>query len=88
MLDRPRPQRRRHHHRVLGFVSKGQGFAVFEIGLDVVEEGERDGVAFVEVGDVSVEASFGILVGEEADVDELPPEDCWGFWLAIGQLAG
>lgn len=60
-----------------------------------MEEGEREGVAFVEVGGVGVETGAGVEVGEEADVGEFPAEDCernfivrWGGrvnWIPAGR---
>lgn len=51
----------------------------FEGRFDVVEEGDGEGVALVEVGDVAVEAGLSVFVGEEADVGEFPAEDCGGI---------
>ena len=41
-----------------------------EAGLDVLKEGDGQRVAVVQVGDVNVQAGFGVFVGEEADVGE------------------
>lgn len=48
---------------------------VLQRGLDVLEEGDGKAVALVDVWDVAVEAGFGVVVGEEADVGEFPAED-------------
>lgn len=47
----------------------------FEGGLDVLQEGDGEGVAVVEIGEVDVEAGCGVGVGEEAGVGEFPAED-------------
>lgn len=36
--------------------------------LNSLEEGEREAVALVYVGDVDVETGFGVVVGEETEV--------------------
>ena len=46
--------------------------------LDVLEEIDGEGVSFMEVGEVAVEAVLGVLVGEQAGVLELPTEECTG----------
>lgn len=64
--------------RVFGFVGHAEGLLRLEGGFDVLEEGDGEAVAVVEVGEVAVEACFGVLVDEEAGVDEFPAED-WGW---------
>ena len=46
--------------------------------LDVLEEIDGEGVPFVEVREVTVEAMLGILVGEQSGVLEFPTEECTG----------
>ena len=75
VLGEPRPQGGRHDGGILGLVDQAERFLRLERGLDVVEEGQGQGVALVEVRHVGVEARFGVLVGEEADVGELVAED-------------
>lgn len=48
-----------------------------ERGLYILQERNGEGVAFVEVGDVGVEACEGVLVREQAGVGEFPAKD-WG----------
>lgn len=43
--------------------------------LDVLEEGDGEAVALVDVGEVAIESCFGVLIGEEAGVGEFPTED-------------
>jgi len=43
--------------------------------LDVLEEGDWEAVALVEVGEVAVEACFGVFVGEKAGVGKFPAKD-------------
>lgn len=62
---------------VFGLVAHAEGLLRFEGGFDVLEEGDGEAVAVVEVGEVAVEAGFGVFVGEEAGVCEFPAED-WG----------
>ena len=63
---------------VFGLFGKGEAFLGAEGGFDVLEEGERERVAGLDVGDVGVEAGFCVLVGEEADVFEFVAEDYCG----------
>lgn len=82
MFREPGTQRGGHDGGVLGLVDHAERLLLLERGLDVVEEGNGQGVALVEVGHVGVEARFGVLVGQEADVGEFIPEDweigtCW-----------
>ena len=76
MLDEPRAQGRRDDGGIFGLVSNAEGFLGLEIGLDVLEEGDGERVALVDIGHVAVEAAFGVFIGEEADVGKFPAEDC------------
>ena len=75
VFGEPGAQSRRHDGGVLGLVDDAERLLRLERRLDVVQEGNGQGVPFVEVGDVCVKTRFGILVGEEADVGEFVPED-------------
>jgi len=75
VLDEPGAKGCRDEGGVLGFVGHGQLLLGLEIGLDVVEKGNGQGVAFVDVGEVAVEACFGVFVCEESGVGEFPAED-------------
>lgn len=43
-----------------------------------MEERDWQGVALVNIGDIAIEPSLGIIVDEEANVFEFPAEDCQG----------
>ena len=75
MFGKPWTQSGRHNGRILGLVNQAELLLRFEVGLDVVQERKRQGVALVEVGHVCVEAGFGIFVGQEANVGEFVAED-------------
>ena len=75
MFGKPWTQSGRHNGCILGLVNQTELLLRLEIGLDVVQERNRQGVALVEVGHVCVEAGFGIFVGEEADIGEFVAED-------------
>lgn len=75
VLGEPRTQRGGHDGGILGLVDHAERLLLLERGLNVVEEGDGQGVALVEVGHVGVKARFGVLVGEEADVGECVPEN-------------
>lgn len=75
VLDQPRAKRCGNNGGVLGFVNDAGVLAVLERWLDVVQEGEGQRVAFVNIWNVAVEAGFGIVVGEKADIFELPAKD-------------
>ena len=81
MLDKPRAQRCGDDGGILGFVDEGGVLAVFEGWFDILEEGEWERVALVDVGDVAVESGFGVVIGEEADVLEFPAKDCPPGWI-------
>lgn len=81
VLDEPRTQRGGHDGGVLGLVDHAERLLLLERGLDVVEEGDGQGVALVEIGHVGVKARFGVLVGQQADVGERVAED-----LEIGRV--
>ena len=59
-----------------GFVDNAGIFAVLEGWFDVSEEGDRQRVALVDVGNIAVESSFGIVAGEKANIPKFPAEDC------------
>ena len=75
MLHKPWAKGSGHNGRVLGFIGNAEGLLCLEVRLHVVEEGDGEGVAFVDVGDVAVESGFRVFVGQEADVGEFPAED-------------
>lgn len=73
MLDEPGAQSSWDDGRILGLVRQTQRFLRFEVGFDIVEEGDGQRVAFVQVRDVAVKTAFGsVFVGEKADVGEFP----------------
>lgn len=43
--------------------------------FDVLEEGDGQAVALVDVREVAIEACFGVFVGEKASVGEFPTKD-------------
>lgn len=53
MLRKPRAEGCRDDGGILCFVGYAEGFLDFEGGLDVLEEGDGEGVALVEVGDIA-----------------------------------
>lgn len=53
-----------------------------------MQEREREGVAFVKVGNVGIEACEGVLVGEEANIWKFPPKDCETMVLVGGEYWG
>ena len=76
VLDQPRSQRRRHGGRVLRLVQQPQLLAHLERRLHALQELDVEAVAEVDVRNVHGEvARFGVVVGEEAEVGEFPPED-------------
>ena len=79
----PGAERRGDGGRVLGFVDQAGGLLVLEGRLDVLQEGDGQGVSLVHVRDVGVEAGGGVVVGEEADVGEFVAEDCRGGELGL-----
>ena len=73
MLDEPGAQSGGDDGRILGLVRHTQRFLRFKVGFDIIEEGDGQRVALVQVRDVAVEAAFGsVFVGEKADVGEFP----------------
>lgn len=48
---------------VFGFIGQTEGFLRLEVGLYVLEEGDVERVALVEVWGVAVEVCFGVFVG-------------------------
>ena len=75
MLCEPRPQGSRNESGILGFIGNAQCLLVLQVRLDVVKEGDGQGVALVHIGDVGVEAGFGVFIREETGIGELPAED-------------
>lgn len=75
MRDEPGAKGGGYKGGVGGFFGHGEGFLLLERRFDILEEGNGEGIAFVEVGQVGVEAGEGVLVGEEAGVVEFPSED-------------
>ena len=63
MLDQPWTKCCGDDGCVFGFIGQTEGFLRLEVGLYVLEEGDVEGVALVEVRDVAVEACFGVFVG-------------------------
>lgn len=75
MLEQPWAERGSRLGRCGGCVDDTAGLAFGKLGLDGLEEGRVEGIAFVDVGDVSCEACCGVLVCEESCVDELETKD-------------
>ena len=75
MGDEPGTQGCGDNGGVFGLVHEGELLLVGEAGFYVLEEGEWEGVPLVDVRDVGVKTSTGVVVGEEADVFEFPAED-------------
>ena len=64
MFQHPGPQSGGDYGCVFRFIRKGEMFLVFERGFYVLEKGNREAVALVEVGQVDGEAAFlGVVVG-------------------------
>ena len=78
MRNQPRTQGGRHNGGVLRLVEYAERLLRLERGLDVVEKGNGQRVALVEVRHVGVETRFGVFVGEEADVGKFVAEDWRG----------
>jgi hypothetical protein len=76
VLDKPGPECYGDNGSILRFVDNAGIFAVLEGWFDVLEEGDRQRVALVDVGNKAVESSFGIVVGKETDIFKFPAEDC------------
>jgi len=68
-------------------VDHGARLTLRKTWLDGVKEADGKGVAFVDVGNIDCEASFGIVVCEEAYVVELPSED-YELVRGLGGRAG
>ena len=75
VCDEPGAQGCRDGGGVGGFFRDGKLLLFCERGLHVLQEGDGQGIAFVEIREVGVEAREGVLVGEEAGVVEFPAED-------------
>lgn len=56
----------------------------FEWGLDALEEVEWNRIALMDIGNVAVEACFGVVVGKQADVLEFPAKD----YVTVGERNG
>ena len=63
-------------------------FAVFERWFDVLEEGDWERIALVQVRNIAVKPSFCIAVGKEADVLEFPTEDYELLWSGVDPRYG
>ena len=61
--DKPGPEGGGGDGGVLGLARHAKFLLVFEWGFDILEKGDGEGVAFVEIGEVHVEAGFSIVVG-------------------------
>ena len=85
MCDKPWTQSGRYDGGILGFVDHAERFLRFERGFDVVQEGYGQRVALMKVRNVCVEARFGVLVGEEADVREFVAEDLEILCISSGR---
>lgn len=68
----------------LCFLEKTGVLLDFEGWLDGVQEFNGKRVALVNIGNVAVETVLGVVVGEKANVLELPSEDYRGKLLIIG----
>lgn len=75
MFRQPRTKRGHHINRFFCLVDYSLLLFGLQRRLDALQELNRQGVALVDVWDVAVEAGFGIVVGEQSDVLELPSED-------------
>lgn len=75
VFDEPGAQGGGSDGRILGFVYQASLFAVFERGLDSLKEGDWERIALVDVGDIAVQASFSVVVGEQTDILKLPSKD-------------
>ena len=75
MFGKPWTQSGRYNGGILGLVNQAELLLRLEIGLDIIQKGNWQGVALMEVGHIGVEAGFGIFVGKEADVGEFVAED-------------
>lgn len=78
MFGKPRAKGRGYDGCVLGLVHQASLLSVLQGRLDVLEEGQGKGVAFVDIWNIAVEAGLGVIVSEEADVLEFPAEDWLG----------
>lgn len=86
MLDKPGSKSRGNNGGIRGFLGYGEGFSFLEGRLDVLEEGDGERVALVEVRDICVKAGERVLVGEETDVVEFPAEDLRGGGVNLWTL--
>ena len=75
MFGQPRPQCRRYESGVLCFFDYAEVLGVLEVGLDIVEKGDGQGIPLEEVGQVDKEACFGVFVREEAGIGKFEAED-------------
>lgn len=75
VLDKPGTQCGGDNGGILRFVDNASIFAVFKGWFDILEEGDRQRVTLVDIGNIAVEASFSIVVGKETDILEFPAED-------------
>lgn len=74
MLDQPWPKCRRYNGRVLRLISQGESLLFLERRLDVLQELDRQRVAFVEVGEVAIKPILGILIGKESCTTWFPSQ--------------
>jgi hypothetical protein len=75
VLDQPGWQSCSNGCSCLRLVDEGQLLSSFEWGLDALEEVEWNRIALMDIGNVAVEACFGVVVGKQADILEFPAKD-------------
>ena len=75
VFDEPWTKSGRHDSGILYLVDYAECFLRLERGFDIIQKGQRQGVALMKVRHVHVEARFGVFVGKEADVGEFIAED-------------
>ncbi len=75
MLAQPKWQSRSNSRSVLGLVDQGELLTCFEIRLHGVEELNWERVSLVNIWNVAIKTSFGVVIGKKANVLEFPPEN-------------
>lgn len=75
MFGQPRAQRGHDIDRLFSLVEETFLLLDLQGRLDALQELNGKGVALVNIRDVAVEAGFGVVVGQQAHVLELPAED-------------
>ena len=75
MLCEPRAECGGYIKGSLGLLEETGILADWERRLDGVQELDWERVALVHIGDVDVEAIFGVIISEKTNVLEFPSED-------------